>query len=100
MSFGLGVIVNYILCNFWVFKTREWAHNPWMERFLFLGTALLGLGINSGALILFVSLFHQISFLQHEQAEIAEMAAKIVATGIAFFWNYWSKKVFVYQKIK
>lgn len=78
ISFILSVIVNYYLCVFWVFKNvdRQKTNMP-----LFVGSSIVGLGLNSLIMYAFVE------FIQLDYT-----ISKIIATVIVMIWNYIMKK--------
>lgn len=79
LSFTASVLVNYIICVLWVFEGAKNTNNK--GKFIFLGSSVIGLGLNQMLMWLFVSIFG-----------IYYMVAKIIATLIVMFWNYIAKR--------
>ena len=85
IGFSIGVVVNYILSNLWAFQ-RKSEQKASTEFTLFCLTGIFGIGIN----ILVV-------YLLKDFLNINEDIGRIPAIGIAFIWNFFSKKWFVYK---
>ncbi len=84
ISFTVATLENYALSVIWVFKSGRFSR--YMEMgFVFL-VSLIGLLFNELFLYLFVE------FLGWH-----ELISKIGATGIVFFWNYFSRKKFIFR---
>ena len=86
ISFSCSVIFNYILSTKWVFDVREDA-NKFEERVIFIVLSVIGLGINSLLMYLFV-----------DKLKIAVMISKIGATAIVMVYNYVSRKLLIEQR--
>jgi putative flippase GtrA len=85
MSFFAATAVNYVLCSRFVFvRGRHPAHR---ELFLIYLVSAIGLALN----LLLMSFF--VGYLS-----IHAMPAKIASTGMVFFWNFGSRKVWVFEK--
>ncbi len=87
IAFLLATLVNFRLGRKFAFskKSEETAK----EAFFVYLVSFIGLLMNLGLMYLFVS------FLFWN-----EMLSKIIATGIAFFWNFLSRKLFIYKEKK
>ena len=79
ISFTLSVIINYILCAYWVFETKKRSLNTTI---IFIATSVIGLGINQLCMWIFVEFFG-----------IYYMIAKIFATVIVTIWNFITKRL-------
>ena len=79
ISFTVSVIFNYWLCVIFVFKGAR-KQNTW-QAMLFIGSSIVGLGINQVCMWVFV-----------EFIGIYYMIAKIFAAIIVTFWNYVMKR--------
>ena len=79
ISFTASVIFNYILCVKWVFKGAE--EQDAKSKLIFVGSSVIGLGLNEILMWLFVSIFG-----------LHYLLAKIIATGIVMIWNYVAKR--------
>lgn len=85
LGFAFGVWVNYVLSIKWAFSSSTQGHS-WKDRGIFLLTALMGLGINIAIvqlLLYYLALDPRIG--------------RIPAILIAFLWNYYSKKWWVFK---
>lgn len=78
-SFTIAVIFNYWLCVVFVFKGAGKQNSK--QATIFIGSSIVGLGINQVCMWGFVELFG-----------IYYMLAKIFATIIVTFWNYVMKR--------
>jgi putative flippase GtrA len=85
IGFSIGVVVNYFLSNLWSFQRKN-EQKASIEFTLFCLTGIFGIGIN----ILVV-------YLLKDFLNINEDIGRIPAIGIAFIWNFFSKKWFVYK---
>ena len=79
IAFTMAVIVNYFLCLRWVFQGP--VNKNTKSRLLFIGSSIIGLGINQVFMWLFV-----------EWVGIYYLAAKVLSTGIVTVWNYIMKR--------
>ena len=79
ISFSVSVIVNYWLCVIFVFTGA--GKQTGRQAALFIGSSIVGLGINQVCMWLFV-----------EKFGLHYMLAKIGATLIVMFWNYVMKR--------
>lgn len=79
LAFSVAVIVNYILCQRYVFVG---AKNGVKQLVLFVTTSIVGLGINQLCMWLFV-----------ECVAMHYLLAKIFATAIVTIWNYITKRM-------
>lgn len=85
VSFLGATAVNYTLSTRFVFVRGR--HSTHKELFLLYLVSAIGLLINLLLMSLFVG---RLSF--------PAMPAKIAATGIVFFWNFGSRKLWVFEK--
>ncbi|MDB9529339.1 GtrA family protein [Oscillatoria sp. CS-180] len=84
-SFSLGVLTNFSLCNWLVFRGKL---SPlWLVFIRHYLSSIYGLLANEVVMITLVEL------LQFERL----ILAKVVGTGIAFFLNFAIKKIYVYN---
>ena len=92
IAFILSVIVNYLICVFWVFSgAREQSRK---KQAAFLLTSAFGLVLTELLMFLFRAawgeetvLFHVFSF-----AVSLYVLNKVLATGIVMVWNYFTKR--------
>ncbi|MCL2539793.1 MAG: GtrA family protein [Oscillospiraceae bacterium] len=97
LGFAAGVTVNYLLSAFWAFRSSNIKSHT--ARFLiFIAIAALGLLINNVIIAAFDGpLAEGQVFGSVLIPERYYMAGKIVATVIVFFWNFISRKVFLFR---
>jgi putative flippase GtrA len=88
IAFILGLIINYYLSVKWVFNSRA-MENRWLEFLLFSLIGLVGLGLNE----LFLWLLTDIMFIYY-------LLSKIITTFIVLFWNFFARKVVLFNKQK
>ena len=79
VAFTITVFVNYVFCLCWVFQGKT--NTNVKSRILFIGSSIVGLGINQVCMWAFV-----------EWLGIYYLAAKVLSTGIVTVWNYCMKK--------
>ena len=79
ISFTAATLLNYLLCIKWVFYDSRYSR--WMEAGLVFLISLAGLGFNELILIILVE-FISMHFL----------TAKVSATGVVFFWNFFARR--------
>jgi putative flippase GtrA len=84
-SFILATIINYALSANWVFKNNR-KYSRFTELLLVFTVSAFGLVINQVCLYFLI-----------EIALIHFMLAKVMATGIVFFWNYFSRKYYIFN---
>lgn len=84
IGFTLGLLVNYLLSILWVFSRRARSKRVEMAAFLLIG--LIGLGLTDVLIWLMAIEWH-----------FDELLAKLIATGIVFFWNFGARKVFLFK---
>ncbi len=92
IAFVLAVIVNYLICVFWVFDgARE--QNP-RSRIAFFLTSAAGLGINEILMLLFRMIWGEETqlFTVFSFRFSLYMLNKILATAIVMIWNYFTKR--------
>ena len=92
IAFLISVIVNYLLCVKWVFEGAGEQGNA--QRFGFLVTSAVGLGLNELLMFLFRLAFgeDQVLFTVFSFDVRMYMVNKILATIIVMIWNYFTKK--------
>ena len=85
ISFSCAVISSYYLNSRWIFKFNT--DNNTKRFSMFLVVSLFGLLINSFILYLFVN-----------YVELTDITAKIIATIIVLFWNFFINKYWTFKK--
>lgn len=93
IAFIFSTLANMVLGKKLTFKNAAVVHqsdnknlNLLKETFLIYLVAIVGYIFNILLLNLFTSLIH-----------LNAMAAKMIATGIVFFWNYFARKLGIYR---
>ena len=84
-SFVIATLVNYYLGVRFVFVSGERFERKW-EIVLVYAVSAVGLVLNQAILALAV-----------EVGRFALLPAKLTATGIVFFWNYLSRRHFIFR---
>jgi putative flippase GtrA len=87
-SFVLATLVNYWLSVRFVFVSGQRFRRRWEVAMVFAVSAV-GLAFNAGMLWLAV-----------EYAHFELMVAKLTATGMVFFWNYFARRVLVFGALR
>jgi len=84
-GFIAGLIVNYGLSVSWVFKERVCKKQE-LEFLAFAVIGVLGLGLNEVLIWSFT-----------EMAGCYPVVSKIITAMIVFFWNYYARKLMLFQ---
>lgn len=92
LSFVAGLIVNYLISTFWIFKNS----NVKSKLAEFLGFAAIGLV----GLFLTMGITKAFEFWLADKTSAFQMIAKIVSTAASFFWNFFARKILLYSKKK
>ena len=79
-----SILLNYLLCVRWVFKTRNIARQ-WLELKLFLAIGFSGLGVNLLAMHLLA-----------QRAGMPGFPAKVIASGLVVAWAFTNKKLWLF----
>jgi len=90
LSFVAGLIVNYCLSTFWIFKNSK-ISNKFLEFLSFAAIGLVGLLITFGITYLF-----EISLAQ--VTDLYQIIAKVSSTAVAFLWNFFARKFLLFNK--
>lgn len=97
ISFIFGLIINYILSVFWVFRKSN-VDNPFKRFAIFAVCALVGMALNSFIIWLFDVPFARSAILGGLFAvERYYIIGKIVATVVVFIWNFLSRKLLLFR---
>lgn len=86
ISFLCGVILNYFLCTYWIFRVRMINHAA-IEFALYVIISLVGLGINT--VVIYVST---------GMLGLYVMASKLLSAFITYFWNFFARKFLLHYK--
>jgi len=87
-SFICGVILNYALCTYWVFKIRV-INKTLFEFFVYCLISLVGLIINT-----------MIIWLGTEYIGFYFMISKLLSAIITYFWNFLGRKYLLHYNRK
>ncbi len=90
ISFVLGLIVNYVISTFWIFKNSK-VESRLVEFIAFAAIGLVGLGMTIGITKLF-------EIWLSSKTSAYQILAKIVSTGAAFFWNFFARKYLLFSR--
>jgi putative flippase GtrA len=86
IAFLFGLTVNYILSVLWVFNDRALS-NKFVEFIVFALIGVVGLGLNE----LFLWYLTDI-------AGIYYLLSKIITAFIVYFWNFFARKIILFNK--
>ncbi len=86
ISFALGVILNYLLCTFWIFSIHRVKNHP-TEFLYYVLISLVGLGINTILMWVFT-----------DTLGLWFMLSKLIAAGITLFYNFFARKLLLHNK--
>ena len=92
IAFTISVIVNYLICVFWVFRgAREQNRKNQIAFFL---TSAVGLALNEVLMLLFRVAWgeEKVLFTVFSFAVSLYVLNKVLATCIVMIWNYWTKR--------
>ncbi|WP_295152678.1 GtrA family protein [uncultured Ruminococcus sp.] len=93
-----GLIFNYVISTLWVFDNSA-VKNKAAEFTAFALIGVVGLGINQGIIWLFdKTLAEREVFGDLLPASKYYLVGQVLATGIAFFWNFFARKYLIYNK--
>ena len=86
IAFIVGLIINYLLSVYWVFnKNRD--NKPAREFLFFAAIGVVGLLFNELIMFAGTDLLH-----------LHYMLSKIISTMIVFFWNFFARKILLFNK--
>lgn len=92
ISFVAGLIVNYIISTFWIFKNSK-VESRFMEFLGFAAIGLVGLFLTMGITKLFEIWLSDVT-------SAYQIIAKVVSTAVSFFWNFFARKILLFSKKK
>jgi len=94
VGFVFGVTVNYLLSAKFVFPEKSSVGRV-RELAVYLAVSLVGLGLTLAIIWLFTE---KVFPKDTDLADLYLLAAKGIATVIAFSWNFTSRKLILYRK--
>jgi len=86
VAVSVGISVSYLFCVKWVFLNRRYS-NVSFEIPIFIVTCIVGVCLNE--LILWIAV---------EFCNIHYLISKIIVTGIVFIFNFYLKKIVLFNK--
>ncbi|MCQ2469173.1 MAG: GtrA family protein [Ruminococcus sp.] len=92
LSFVAGLIVNYLISTFWIFKNSN-VKNKFVEFISFAAIGAVGL-------LLTIGITKGFEVWLGDKTDWFQMIAKVISTGVAFFWNFFARKILLYSKKK
>ena len=100
IGFVGGLVSNYLVSKLWVFDDDKAAvANKGAEFAAFCLIGIVGLGINQGMIWLFDKPLADSNALGGLiPADKYYLVGQVLATGIAFFWNFFARKFMLYNK--
>lgn len=88
VSFMVGLCVNYLISVLWVFQKDEaYINNKWVEFLACAFIGVVGLGLNTLLIWLFT-----------DKVGLNYLISKIIAAAIVYQWNFFARKIFLYNK--
>ena len=85
ISFALGVILNYVLCTYWIFSIHRVKRHS-VEFVYYVLISLVGLGLNTLLMWLFT-----------DRMGMWFMLSKLIAAGITLFYNFFARKLLLHS---
>ena len=82
-----GGVIQYVLCSWWVFPAAP--QNVPLGVATFVLLSLVGLGITWATMVVF-----------HENFQLNYALTKVLALGLAFNWNFLSRRFFLFKTTK
>ncbi|MCD7741294.1 MAG: GtrA family protein [Ruminococcus sp.] len=93
-----GLVTNYLISTYWVFDESK-VKNKAAEFTAFALIGVVGLGINQGIIWIFDKpLADAKVFGNLLSPERYYLIGQVLATGVAFFWNFFARKILLYNK--
>ena len=91
LAFLVSTTTNWILGRTFTFKDSAYREKKAKEAVLVFLVSAIGLGFNLILMYLFVDIFGM-------DTNLLKTAAKILATGLVFLWNFLSRKLWIYRE--
>ena len=89
-SFGAGLLANYFLSTFWVFRSSK-VQSRLVEFLAFAAIGVVGLLLTIG-----ITKVSEITLGNITSAY--QMIGKVVSTMVAFLWNFFARKYLLFSK--
>ena len=98
--FVAGLLVNYVLSTFWIFKKSK-IKNRLAEFAAFAAVGVVGLGINAAIIWFFKDILaSKLIFGTLLPQDKYYLVGKLVSTVIVFIWNFAGRKFIIFDKNK
>ncbi|MBQ7529992.1 GtrA family protein [bacterium] len=98
IGFMGGLICNYLISTYWVFDASS-IENKGVEFTAFAVIGVVGLGINQAIIWLFDKPLARMEFFESLlPADKYYIVGQVLATAVAFFWNFFARKYLLYNK--
>lgn len=91
LAFLVSTTANWILGRTFTFRDSAYREKKAKEAVLVFLVSAIGLGFNLILMYLFVDIFGM-------NTNLLKTAAKIMATGLVFLWNFLSRKLWIYRE--
>ena len=91
LAFIISTFANWLAGRLITFRNAE-KKNIVKELAQIYGVSVIGLVMNEAIMLLFLT------YIFKDSTSIERMIAKVVATGIVFFWNYLIRTFVIYRK--
>ena len=91
IAFVFSTTTNWILGRVITFKDSAYKNKKVKEMMLVFMVSLIGLGMNTILMIVFVEIVGM-------RTNFQKTIAKVLATCTVFIWNYLSRKLWIYKK--
>ena len=92
LSFVAGLLVNYFLSTFWIFKQSK-LQNRFLEFLSFAAIGVVGL-------LLTIGITKGFAWALADVTSLYQILSKVVSTAVAFFWNFFARKYRCIQRKK
>lgn len=90
LSFVAGLLVNYFLSTFWVFRNSK-MQSRFMEFLAFAAVGVVGLLLTVGITKLF-------EVTMADVTSAYQIISKVVSTAVAFLWNFFARKYLIFNR--
>ena len=91
LAFIVSTFANWLAGRLMTFRNAE-KKNIVKELLEIYGVSVIGLLMNEAIMLLFMS------FIFKDASSLQRMIAKVIATGVVFFWNYLIRTFVIYRK--
>ncbi len=90
LSFVAGLLVNYAMSTFWVFRTSK-VKSRLAEFLAFAAIGVVGL-------LLTIAITKVFAWMMADVTSTYQIISKVVSTAVAFLWNFFARKYLIYNK--